>query len=79
MLPSNGMTGEYDIYLDESYEHDSKLYDDDNTYFNEIETSFSVEEYKRPTFETKFYPVKESYKLNDSISVKGFAKAFTRI
>lgn len=76
VLPAGGITGEYDIYIDESYEHDSKLYDNDNAYFNDTETTFSVEEYKRPTFETKFSPVKQTFRLNDSITIKGNAKAF---
>ncbi len=37
---------------------------------------FSVEEYKRPKFEAEFKPVTESYKLNDSITVKGTATAY---
>ncbi|WP_069658740.1 alpha-2-macroglobulin family protein [Arcticibacter eurypsychrophilus] len=36
-----------------------------------------VEEYKRPTFQTEFLPVKESYKLNDSVSIKGTVTAFS--
>ncbi|HMG08882.1 MAG TPA: MG2 domain-containing protein, partial [Mucilaginibacter sp.] len=36
-----------------------------------------VEEYKRPTFQAEFLPVKESYKLNDSVSVKGNVTAFS--
>jgi TonB-dependent SusC/RagA subfamily outer membrane receptor len=40
------------------------------------EASFSVEEYKRPQFYVTFEKVKESYQLNDSITVTGFAKAF---
>ena len=36
----------------------------------------SVEEYKRPKFETLFDTLKGSYKLNDDVSVKGFAKAY---
>ncbi|MGF1558736.1 MAG: MG2 domain-containing protein, partial [Flavobacteriaceae bacterium] len=39
-------------------------------------TSFSVEEYKRPKFETFFDPIKESYKVNDSITVQGRAIAY---
>ncbi|HBS12632.1 MAG TPA: hypothetical protein DEO36_08840, partial [Flavobacteriaceae bacterium] len=39
-------------------------------------THFSVEEYKRPKFETEFKPVKETYKVNDSITVNGTATAF---
>jgi len=38
--------------------------------------SFSVEEYKRPKFETYFDTLKGSYKLNDDVSVKGIAKAY---
>lgn len=38
--------------------------------------SFRVEEYKRPKFEVDFEPVKESFKLNDEVLVKGFAKAY---
>ena len=39
--------------------------------------SVSVEEYKRPKFETDFKPITESYKINDSILVNGFATAFS--
>jgi uncharacterized protein YfaS (alpha-2-macroglobulin family) len=36
----------------------------------------SVEDYKRPKFETDFTPVKGSYKINDEVSVTGTAKAY---
>ena len=36
----------------------------------------SVEDYKRPKFETNFNPAKGSYKLNDEVSVSGIAKAY---
>lgn len=36
-----------------------------------------VEEYKRPTFQAEFLPLKESYKLNDSVIVKGTVAAFS--
>ena len=36
-----------------------------------------VEEYKRPTFQVEFLPVKGSYKLNDSVTVKGKVTAFS--
>ncbi|WP_233195882.1 alpha-2-macroglobulin [Aquimarina sp. MAR_2010_214] len=39
-------------------------------------TSFSVEEYKRPKFETKFNPVTETYKVNDEIKLTGVATAY---
>ncbi len=37
---------------------------------------FSVEEYKRPKFEVGFNSLKGSYKLNEKITVVGFAKAY---
>lgn len=37
---------------------------------------FSVEEYKRPKFEVGFNPLKGSYKLNEKVTVLGFAKAY---
>ncbi|WP_299440300.1 MG2 domain-containing protein [uncultured Aquimarina sp.] len=39
-------------------------------------TSISVEEYKRPKFETKFNPVTETYKINDSIKLTATATAY---
>ncbi|WP_241507271.1 alpha-2-macroglobulin family protein [Aquimarina sediminis] len=39
-------------------------------------TSFSVEEYKRPKFETKFNPVTKTYKVNDVIKLAGVATAY---
>jgi uncharacterized protein YfaS (alpha-2-macroglobulin family) len=36
----------------------------------------SVEEYKRPKFETIFNPVTETFKINDSVTVKGNALAY---
>jgi len=40
------------------------------------EVSVRVEEYKRPKFEVSFEPVKGSYKLGESVSVKGKAAAY---
>ena len=39
-------------------------------------SSFSVEEYKRPKFFVEFETVKGSYKINDSITISGFARAY---
>ncbi len=39
-------------------------------------TYISVEEYKRPKFETYFDTLKGSYRLNDIVKVKGLAKAY---
>ncbi|MCD6544716.1 MAG: carboxypeptidase-like regulatory domain-containing protein [Flavobacteriaceae bacterium] len=75
ILPSSGLTGDFLIEVDEG-STDSKFYDKiDN--FEMSETYISVEEYKRPKFETKFKPTKESYRLNDSITVTGEAISFS--
>nr|WP_130286195.1 MG2 domain-containing protein [Aquimarina brevivitae] len=44
-----------------------------NFYYN---TSIAVEEYKRPKFEASFKPIKETFRVNDSVTVKGIAKAY---
>ena len=38
-------------------------------------TTFKVEEYKRPTFEINFESVKEQYKLNEDVTVRGSVDA----
>ncbi len=75
-LPSAGLTGEYTITADEDDEDDSKFYDKLDDFF-ESELTISVEEYKRPTFEISFKPIKETFKLNDSIQVRGSAASFS--
>jgi uncharacterized protein YfaS (alpha-2-macroglobulin family) len=40
-------------------------------------TYISVEEYKRPKFETFINPLKNSYRLNDEVTVSGIAKAYS--
>ena len=37
---------------------------------------FSVEEYKRPKFFVEYEPLTGSYRVNDSITITGFAKAY---
>tara|TARA_R110002049_G_scaffold206269_1_gene376775 strand:+ start:13357 stop:19920 length:6564 start_codon:yes stop_codon:yes gene_type:complete len=64
ILPNNGLNGEYYIEFD----------GEDEDFFTEH--YFSVEEYKRPKFETKFTPVTETFKINDSVTVKGTALAY---
>lgn len=39
-------------------------------------TNIQVEEYKRPTFEVVFEPVSGSYKLNETVTITGNAKAY---
>ncbi|TXE09811.1 alpha-2-macroglobulin [Seonamhaeicola algicola] len=65
ILPNTGLNGQYYIEIDG---------DRSDLYTNHY---FSVEEYKRPKFETTFKTVKETYTINDSVTVKGNAIAFT--
>jgi len=65
ILPNNGLNGLYRI----EFNSDSGKYMRSNTFF-------SVEDYKRPKFETKFAPVTETFKINDSVTVKGSALAY---
>jgi len=77
-LPTNGLTGEYSIIIDESSSHDSKFYDDADFEFHDGNGfSIAVEEYKRPKFKTEFKPVTETFKLNDSIVAAANATAFS--
>ncbi len=64
ILPSSGLNGDYHL---EAYGL-SGLIDTD--------LYFSVEEYKRPKFETSFEPVMETYQVNDSIKITGKASAY---
>ncbi|WP_147676120.1 alpha-2-macroglobulin family protein [Algibacter pacificus] len=66
MLPNSGLNGNYYIELKAN----------SNTIQLRSTASFSVEEYKRPKFETKFNPVTDSYKVNDLVSVTGKALAY---
>ena len=59
-IPENRLNGEFRI---EDHEFEGQA-------------EFSVEEYKRPKFEVEFEKQKGSYRLNDSISVRGNARAY---
>ncbi len=63
-LPNNGLTGSFRIEVN-------------SISYNRGYAQISVEEYKRPKFATEFKPVKKTYKINDSVTVNGFAKAFS--
>jgi len=62
ILPNGGLTGKFSIRLSST-----KL----SAY-----TNISVEEYKRPKFETNFKPITETVKVNDSVKVIGEALAY---
>lgn len=64
ILPSSGLNGQYYIVLEGEYKgFHTKHY-------------FSVEEYKRPKFQITFLLLTGTYKINDSITVKGSALAY---
>jgi uncharacterized protein YfaS (alpha-2-macroglobulin family) len=60
-IPENKLNGEFNIDVKE-YENSS--------------VSFSVEEYKRPKFYTEFEKAKGSFRVGDTVSINGFAKAY---
>ena len=64
ILPNSGLTGQFNIEL-----HSKNI-----SFY--AHSNFSVEEYKRPKFETKFNPITETFKVNDSVTVKGNALAY---
>lgn len=64
ILPNNGLTGQYTLEISSN-----KLNLGGSSYF-------SVEEYKRPKFETSFEPLTETYRLNDTIVLNGKANAY---
>ncbi|WP_047545263.1 alpha-2-macroglobulin family protein [Psychroserpens sp. Hel_I_66] len=61
IIPNSGLTGNFTI----------EMFCGTYGYAN-----MSVEEYKRPKFETTFQPVTKTFKVNDSVTVKGNALAF---
>lgn len=70
ILPSNGLTGQH--YIEFNYDSSNGK----DLVYMDTDAYFSVEEYKRPKFETKFNPVTKTFKINDSITVKGDALAY---
>ncbi|OOG76238.1 alpha-2-macroglobulin family protein [Flavobacterium sp. A45] len=81
-LPKTGLTGSFSIEATEpeNYLILIKTKDEnpfwDNVDFESSRQGFKVEEFKRPKFEVTFDPSKESYKVNQMITINGNAKAF---
>lgn len=74
-LPVNNLTGQFSIYAEEYIETDSDFWDNlDN--FQDDYKYFSVEEYKRPTFEVTFDTINKAYELGEEIELKGSAEAY---
>ena len=44
---------------------------------NDSMTRFRVEEYKRPTFEITFEPIREAYRIGDTVELKGHVESFS--
>ena len=63
VLPNGGLTGQY--YMQFTGQNNLNAY-----------VNFSVEEYKRPKFEATFNPITNTFKVNDSITIKGKALAY---
>ena len=78
-IPNNGLTGQFVIKIDEGgLDFDSEFYDNEDYEFHyDNATKIQVEEYKRPKFKVDFKPIKESFILNDSVVVNGFAESFS--
>ena len=62
-LPTTGLTGTFRI----------------RTNVRTGYATFNVEEYKRPTFEVEFDDYKQTYKIGDTIQVKGRAKSYAGV
>src|SRR5690242_15475964 len=60
-LPENKMNGEFKIIIPD---------------YNNSSVPFAVEEYKRPKFYTEFEKAKGSFRVGDTVSINGFAKAY---
>ncbi len=60
-IPQNVLTGSFTIEADE---------------FKQSNVSFKVEEYKRPKFYVEFEKAKGAYRINDSVTITGTAKAY---
>ncbi len=85
VLPKTGLTGNFSIVANkpttnEKYLIYSKTTEEhpfwDTVDFLNSDISFRVEEYKRPKFEVTFEPLKQTYQVNQNITVVGKAKAF---
>ncbi len=64
IIPNSGLTGNFSLRVNSQ------------TVALNGYSNFSVEEYKRPKFETSFEAVTETYKVNDSVTIKGTAMAY---
>lgn len=85
LLPKNGRTGNFTLKIASpkdyqyGFEYDVKKQEYafwNNADFEYSQTDFKVEEYKRPKFEIKFNPIKETFQIEKEVKLTGLAKAF---
>ncbi|MCH7412251.1 MG2 domain-containing protein [Belliella sp. R4-6] len=76
-IPTSGLTGEYEIEVEEDYEVESKFFDHEDVYFDYSTKRIDVEEYKRPRFEVIFAEIKERFELNDSVKLQVYVRAYS--
>ena len=77
-LPKTGITGEFEIYAEEDMDSETNFWKEiwDLGEFHNSSETFSVEEYKRPTFEVAFDTIKKSFKLQDSVQITGNTSSY---
>lgn len=77
-LPKSGITGEFKIYAEEDTASNTEFWNEihEKGNFEYSSKFFSVEEYKRPTFEVAFDTINKSFKLQDSVKISGSAKSY---
>ncbi len=75
ILPNLGLTGDFQIHVQGVQSFIEKLPFIGKERLNGYH-SISVEEYKRPKFEVKFSKITDTFKINDSVKVKGIATAY---
>lgn len=76
ILPQNVLTGRFSIEV-EAAEEDNEQSEAEEYEINNQEVFFSVEEYKRPTFEVGIEPVAENVRINSEAIIKGTVKSFS--
>ncbi|MFD2033758.1 alpha-2-macroglobulin family protein [Belliella marina] len=76
-IPTSGLTGEYEIEVEEDDEVESKFFDHEDVYFDYSTKRIDVEEYKRPRFEVNFDEIKERFEVNDTVKLQVHARAYS--
>lgn len=77
-LPKVGITGIFSIYTEEDSDADSPFWNLmlDEGEFLEQRVRFSVEEYKRPTFEVSFDDNNRTFQFGDTVQLSGKVESF---